>query len=131
MRAFACRYARHQLAVVDVAGKKLLQTVPVGKVPHGVRVSPDGKLLVVTNTADNTVSVLSLQPEAKVIGTVKTGSNPFEVVIAKDSNTAYVSNFLGDSVSVVDLAAGKTTAYIKSGKQPAMIALSELSLIHI
>jgi YVTN family beta-propeller protein len=113
------------VAVVDVAGKKLLQTVPVGKAPHGVKVTPDGKALVVTNTADNTISVLSLQPEAKVTSTIKTGANPFEVVIAKDNNTAYVSNFLGDSLSVVDLAAGKTTAYIKSGKQPAMISLTQ------
>jgi YVTN family beta-propeller protein len=111
------------VAVVDVVGKTLLQTVPVGKTPHGVKVSPDGKWLVVTNTADNTVSVLSLQPEAKVASTIKTGANPFEVVIANNSNTAYVSNFLGDSVAVVDIAAGKTTAYIKSGKQPAMISL--------
>jgi YVTN family beta-propeller protein len=111
------------VAVVDVPGKKLLQTVPVGKTPHGVKVSPNGKWLVVTNTADNTVSVLSLEPEAKVAATIKTGQNPFEVVIAYDNNTAYVSNFLGDSISVVDIAAGKTKATIKSGKQPAMISL--------
>jgi len=111
------------LAVVDTENLKLLQTVPVGKVPHGVKVSPDGKLLVVTNTADNTVSVLTLQPEAKVTSTIKTGANPFEVVIANDNNTAYVSNFLGDSISVVDLAAGKTKAYIKSGQQPAMMSI--------
>lgn len=111
------------VAVVDVEAKKLLSTVPVGKTPHGVRVTPDGAYLLVTNTADNTLTVLSLQPDVKVDGTIKTGADPFEVVISADSKTAYVSNFLGDSIGVVDLATRKTTAYIKSGKQPAMIAL--------
>ena len=32
------------VAVVDTENMKLLQTVPVGKMPHGVKVSPDGKL---------------------------------------------------------------------------------------
>ena len=111
------------IAVVDVAAHKLVQTVKVGSVPHGVKVTPDGKTLLVTNTADNTISVLSLEPEAKVDATVKTGANPFEVTISPDSNTAYVSNFLGDSVSVVDLRLKKTVSTIRSGKQPAMIAL--------
>jgi YVTN family beta-propeller protein len=86
-------------------------------------VTPDGKTLVVTNTADNTISLLDLGPQVSVRGTVKTGADPFEVIISADSSTAYVSNFLGDSISVVDLAAGKTTGYIRSGKQPAMLAL--------
>src|SRR5262249_38966015 len=113
----------NSIAVVDVAARKLLQTVKVGAVPHGVKVTPDGKTLLVTNTADNTVSLLSLEPEAKVEATVRTGANPFEVTISPDSSTAYVSNFLGDSISVVDLHAKKTISTIRSGKQPAMIAL--------
>jgi YVTN family beta-propeller protein len=115
------------VAVVDVAARKLLQTVPVGKTPHGVRVSPDGKSLVVTNTADNTVSVLGLDPQAAVKATIKTGADPFEVLISADSTKAYVSNFLGDSISIVDLVAQKTIGYIRSGKQPAMIALDQSS----
>jgi len=111
------------LAVVDVPNRKLLQTVPVGKTPHGVRVTPDGKYVVVTNTVDNTVSVLSLGSEVKVVATIPTGQDPFEVVISPDSKTAYVSNFLGASISIVDLTTNKTTGYIKSGKQPAMMSI--------
>lgn len=113
------------VAVVDAVARKLVQTVKVGKVPHGVRVSPDGKYLLVTNTADNTVSMLTLQPQASVQATIKTGANPFEVYISADNKTAYVSNFLGDSISVLDVAAGKQTAVMRSGKQPAMIGLQE------
>jgi YVTN family beta-propeller protein len=101
----------------------MVKTVKVGKTPHGVRTSPDGNLLLVTNTADNTVSVLSLQPEAAVKTTIETGPNPFEVYISDDSKTAYVSNFLGDSISVLDLVENKRGAYIRSGKQPAMLIL--------
>jgi YVTN family beta-propeller protein len=113
------------VAVVDVAARKLLQTVPVGKTPHGLRVTPDGSKLLVTNTADNTMSVLALRPEANVEATVATGANPFEVIVNDAGDTAYVSNFLGDSIGVVDLKTNKTTGYIRSGKQPAMIALHQ------
>ncbi len=114
------------VAVVDVALRKSLSRIKVGKTPHGVKVTPDGKYLLVTNTADNTVSVLNLQKEPAVAeAAIKTGVNPFEVVVTDDSATAYVSNFLADSLSVVDLAQHKTIATIRSGKQPAMIALQK------
>ena len=113
------------VAVVDVAARKLLQTVPVGKTPHGLRVTPDGSKLLVTNTADNTLSVLSLEPEVKPEATIPTGANPFEVIVNEAGDIAYVSNFLGDSLAVVDLKANKTTGYIRSGKQPAMIAMRD------
>lgn len=45
------------------------------------------------------------------------------MTVSDDSSTAYVSNFLGDSIAVVDINARKTTGYIRSGKQPAMLAL--------
>jgi YVTN family beta-propeller protein len=111
------------VAVVDVGARKLVKTVKVERTPHGVRTSPDGAVLLVTNTADNTVSVIGLQPEAEVKTTIKTGPNPFEVYISDDSKTAYVSNFLGDSISVLDLVGNKQAGFIRSGKQPAMLIL--------
>ncbi|HYP40474.1 MAG TPA: beta-propeller fold lactonase family protein [Chloroflexia bacterium] len=112
-----------EIAVVDVPARKLIQTVKVGKIPHGVKVTPDGKHLLVTNTADNTLSILTTQPELTPKSIVKTGANPFEVTVSDDSATAYVSNFLGDSIALVDLASEKVTGYIRSGKQPAMLAV--------
>ena len=111
------------VAIVDVLARKLVTTVRVGRAPHGVKVTPDGKYLLVTNTGDNTVSLLGLQPQPAVQATIRTGPDPFEVTVTADGRMAYVSNFLGDSLSVIDLAARKTVAYIKSGKQPAMLAL--------
>ena len=113
------------VAVVDAAARKPVQKVPVGKSPHGVKVTEDGKYLLVTNTADNTLSVLSLGEEVRVESTIRTGPNPFEVMASSDGSTAYVSNFLGDSISVVDLTAGRTIGYIRSGKQPAMLAIQD------
>ncbi len=111
------------VAIIDVGAHKMLNTVPVGKTPHGVRVTPDGSYLLITNTADNTLSVFSLQPDFQVASTIKTGMDPFEVVASNDSKTAYVSNFLGDSIGIVDLTTFKTTGYIRSGKQPAMLSI--------
>lgn len=114
---------KDEIVVVAVQGRKELGRVKVGKTPHGVRVTPDGKYLLATNTADNTLSLVSLAGEPKVEATIKTGANPFEVIVTENSATAYVSNFLGDSITVVDLTARKAVGYIRSGKKPAMIAL--------
>jgi YVTN family beta-propeller protein len=125
-RLYVSLGASNAIAVVDVAARKLLKTVKVGATPHGVKVSPDGKWLLVTNTADNTVSILTLDGEAAVAATVKTGANPFEVAISADSATAYVSNFLGDSITVLDIKSAKAVGAIRTGKQPAMVAVGEM-----
>ena len=54
------------VAVVDVAGRKALDRIKVGKTPHGVKASPDGKFLSVTNTetirCHSSIFRMSLQP---------------------------------------------------------------------
>lgn len=127
-RVYVSMGQKNEVAIIDVAKRMLLSTIKVGKTPHGLRVTPDGKYLLVTNTLDNTVSMISLEGEPAIEATIKTGTNPFEVVITSDSATAYVSNFLGDSISVIDLSTRKTVGYIRSGKKPAMLALSEGSI---
>jgi len=43
--------------VVDVAGR-IVATIPVGREPYGVTLSPDGKLLYASNKVDNTIHVI-------------------------------------------------------------------------
>ena len=64
------------VAVVDPAARKLLTKVGVGRTPHGVKVRPDGKELYVTNTAENTVSVITLDGDPKMAVTFRVGAGP-------------------------------------------------------
>lgn len=41
------------VSVLDAASFKTVATVPVGKMPHNVQVSPDGKTVWVTNNGEH------------------------------------------------------------------------------
>jgi YVTN family beta-propeller protein len=47
---------------IDTATNTVTTTMTVGRLPRGVAVSPDSTRAYVTNTADNTVSVISTEP---------------------------------------------------------------------
>ncbi|WP_298844259.1 YncE family protein [Clostridium sp.] len=60
---------------IDLATKKVVATIKTGKGSHGVVVSPDNKLVYVTNMYDNTVSVIDNNTN-KVTATIKVGKTP-------------------------------------------------------
>ena len=49
------------VVVVDTARRRLLARVPVGDVPHGVAVTPDGRAVLAVNLGSDTVSVIDTQ----------------------------------------------------------------------
>lgn len=52
--------ANGTVSVIDTATNTVTITIPVG--PEGVAIGPDGTRVYVTNTEDNTVSVISTEP---------------------------------------------------------------------
>jgi YVTN family beta-propeller protein len=63
------------VTVLDATSFARLATIPVGREPHNVQVSPDGRFAFVTNTYANTVSVIEVAGP-KVIATVPVGKGP-------------------------------------------------------
>jgi YVTN family beta-propeller protein len=63
------------LSKVELATKKVIATIEVGKGAHGVVTSPDNKLVYVTNMYENTVSVIDNNTN-KVIATVPVDKTP-------------------------------------------------------
>lgn len=120
MRAYITLGRANAVAVVDAATHKVLNTIAVGKVPHGVRAGPDGKHVYVTNTKDNTVSVMDPDRDT-VVATIPVGTNPYEVGVLPTGD-AYVTNFLESTVSVI--RNGQVASKVPVGQQPSMIAVS-------
>jgi YVTN family beta-propeller protein/VCBS repeat-containing protein len=57
---FGSSFPARTVSVINTATNAVIETIPVGDIPGGVAISPDGTHLYVTNAGDNTVSVISL-----------------------------------------------------------------------
>ena len=59
---------------------RFVSTIPVGRAPWGLALSAAGDCLYVTNTADNTISIIDLRL-MRPLFTVPTGKSPFGLVV--------------------------------------------------
>jgi YVTN family beta-propeller protein len=119
----------HGFVVADIPGRKVINKVllppaPEGVEPlvpntptHGLGLTPDGKLLVVTSVVGDYVGLYAV-PGHKLLGTVPTGKAPNWVTFGHDGRVCYVSNAGSDDVAAVDLSARKEMARIKVGRMP-------------
>ena len=134
------------VSVLDAASFKVVATVRVGKMPHNVQVSPNGKQLWVTNNGEpapagapvhqtmgkgehNAMSkvgaVWAIDTTSKaVIAKVPVGLHPAHVVMTPDGRFAYVTNGGDNTVSVIDALAQRVVATIQVGKFPHGIRVS-------
>lgn len=135
------------VSVLDAASFKTLASVRVGKMPHNVQVSPDGKVVWVTNNgepdqaADTSVhkemgkgehnamakagAVWAIDTSSQaVIAKVPVGTHPAHVVVSSDGRLAYVTNGGDNTVSVIDTSAQRVVATIPVGKFPHGIRIS-------
>src|SRR5438093_974223 len=69
VRVFVTNEKSDNVTVIDAATRKVIQTIPVGKRPRGVAVSPDGRRVYVTNSNSDTLSVIDARSLA-VLSTV-------------------------------------------------------------
>lgn len=135
------------VSVLDAASFKTLANVRVGKMPHNVQVSPDGKIVWVTNNGDpGQASDTSVQkgmakadheamakPGAvwaidtsndAIVAKVPVGMHPAHVVVSPDGRFAYVTNGGDNTVSVIDTAAQRLVATIPVGQFPHGLRIS-------
>lgn len=104
-----------KLYVIDLKANppKAVGTLKLGRQPSGLSISPDGKLALVTNRADGTISVLSMKgTDVKVIDTVTVGENPSHVAFTPDGKRAVVSKWTTHKVSILEID-GEKVSYNK------------------
>ncbi|MDO8769190.1 MAG: cytochrome D1 domain-containing protein [Burkholderiaceae bacterium] len=129
------------VSVLDAASFKTLSNVRVGKMPHNVQVSPDGKLVWVTNNGEpdqagdvpahkgmgkgdhdamgkpGAVWAIDTRSD-EVVAKVPVGMHPAHVVVSPDGRFAYVTNGGDNTVSVIDTSAQRLVATIPVGQFP-------------
>ncbi len=108
--AYVADAGSNVLSVVSLGGSPVVTaTIPVGRFPDAVALSPDGTRAYVANFLDGTLSVVNTL-SSQVIKTVNVGRDPDGVL--QVGAAVYVTNLLSGTISVVDPSAGVVTGTI-------------------
>lgn len=94
------------VSVIDTATKTVVDNVTVGNYPLGVAVTPDGSLVYVGNTIDQTVSVIQTTSNYQVIQTLTVQYSPCGLAVTPDGSRVYVAT--GSDVAVIEPGPGLT-----------------------
>ena len=111
----------------DRPGKALCGNVRVGSSPGLARVSPDGATVVVSNRADNTVSLIDAK-SLRVRATLPVCQQPEDIAILPDSSKAFVACSGSSQVASILLKSGhakddRVLALLDVGHTPVSLAL--------
>ena len=101
-----------------VPWRVLVGTVSMMAAGHSARapvVSPDGKLLFVTNQDDSTISIVDTK-NPSIISTIDVGDSPEGIDITPNGKHVYVTNWGDGSISVINTDNYKIEKTIKTGK---------------
>jgi YVTN family beta-propeller protein len=110
------------VSIIDVATKKVLQTVSVGtKRSNRIKLTPDGKFALVSDLEAGDLVVLDA-PARKEIKRIALGRMPEGILIAPDGSRAFVAVNGDNHVAVVDLKSWTVTRRLSAGAGPDGLA---------
>jgi YVTN family beta-propeller protein len=93
-----------KIAVVDLVKGEKVREITGGPETEGIEFSADGKQLVITNEADNTVTVHNID-DGKLVKTIQThehGDRPRGIKVSPDGNTYLATLEYGNKIMVLD-----------------------------
>lgn len=89
------------IAVIDVASGKVKRTLNVGHDPETFALSPDGRILYVSNEGDGAVTEVASDGSRTPI-TAKVGEEPEGIALTPDGKTLFVACEASDHVAMLD-----------------------------
>lgn len=103
------------VTVIDLDQNKVINEIVVELHPSGIVLSPDGKHVVVTNAASDTLSVIDAASD-KVVEKIWTkqnpavlfGASPNALAFSNDGKTIFVCNGTMNSVAVIEFNPGES-----------------------
>ena len=80
-----------QVKVVDVATNKVVNTIDIGREPHGIAVTHAGNLVLVPSIKESDLLTLIDADSGKLKGTIALGKSSHHLAISPDDRFAYIS----------------------------------------
>lgn len=95
-----------QVHVIDltVNPPKEIESITVGRQPSGMAIHPSGKMALVANRAETSISILSIQGKTvRYVGDVDTKDGVTHVVFTPDGKRALATKFTSNKVSLLEV----------------------------
>ena len=123
--AFVGNGASGTVSTIDVKTRTKDPTdIPVGSVPPGVAITPNGKTAFVTNAFSNTVLTIDVKTRTKNPTDIPVAV-PSGVAVTPDGKTAFVTNGAIGTVSTIDVKTRtKNPTDIPVGSGPVGVAFT-------
>jgi YVTN family beta-propeller protein len=113
------------VAAIGVASGTVEPSIPVGRGPNAIAITPDGTTAFVTNSfapLAGEVSVLDLATD-QVRNTITVGRKPSRVAITPDGRTA-VTNFRSWTSTAIDVASETVRTTFRAGLKSSAVAVN-------
>ena len=81
-----------RLNLIDEASRKVVATLPAGKEPHHLMITPDGKTLIIANSVSDNLMFVD-PPTGRVEGTLQDIEDPYQLGFSPDGHW-FVTNAL-------------------------------------
>jgi len=112
LRAFVASESTDQVWVMEAAPDspyKMIAKISVGRMPHKIAVSPDGKYVAVNNRMANTTSIID--PIAlKELVRIPVGKQPHGIAFSPDSKMLYVAHERDNYIAAIQTGTWTSTA---------------------
>jgi YVTN family beta-propeller protein len=106
------------VSIVNIAGKKVVQTFPVGaKRSNPLKFTPDGRRVLISDLTNGDLIVVD-SAARKDIKHLNLGRSIAGVLVAPDGSRAYVAATNDNYIAVVDLKTLEVTGRISTGNGP-------------
>lgn len=120
-----------RISIIDLKAKppKVVGTMKAGKAPSGMSITPDGKMLLVANRSEGSVSMFALDAAPREVAKLTVGKDtslPSHIAITPDGKTALVTMNGEHTVKVLKIDGEKledTKREISTGVRPYPIAV--------
>lgn len=104
-RAFVANIGSGSVSVIDLKNFQLIQNIKTGLGAEGIAVSPDGKVVWITNRAGDTVTLLDTE-SLETLKVIPSEKFPIRVKLTQKSGLALVSNAQTGTVNIYKATEG-------------------------
>lgn len=141
-RIYVTNEDSNDVTVIDADAEEVVATIPVGKRPRGLRLSPDRRTLYVAlsgspkagpgvdasklppaNRAADGIGVVDLTT-GRLVRVLASGQDPETFDLSSDGRTIFVSNEETSELSFVDVENGRVTGRVRVGGEPEGVTVS-------